>query len=167
MTKKHAIFSVHCAPPTPEDIREGLRLALDLQAQSERRSKRHRELPQTWVIGANPAKGAADELAARPRGGWPAGFHFGPPALPVHLVSLRELPVSPDTLVLRLLGTGDVLERALAEQAALPADSPVRCAAEAALRAVCPAEGEPVPIEDATKDPVLRACRRAYRRWAK
>lgn len=43
---------------------------------------------------------------------------------------------------------------------------PVRRAAQAALAAVCPAEGQPVPIEDAAKDPILRACRKAYRRWA-
>jgi hypothetical protein len=57
-----------------------------------------------------------------------------------------------------------LLEEALAEQAALPADSRERRAARAALLAVT---AEPVPIGEKRKSRVLQACRRAYETWAK
>jgi hypothetical protein len=101
-----------------------------------------------------------------PRRTWPKGIYFGPPAVALQAIVLRELPATRDTLLLRLLGAGDVLETALAEQAALAKDAPERRAARAALLAVSPAD-EPVPIEEAVKNPVLHACRKTYRQWAR
>jgi hypothetical protein len=41
-------------------------------------------------------------------------------------VVVKELPVTRDTLLLRLLGAGSVLKHAIAELQALPAEAPER-----------------------------------------
>ncbi len=54
---------------------------------------------------------------------WPAGFYRAPEAYATHIVVLRELPLTPDTLLLRLLGSGETFARAFAELNALPHDA--------------------------------------------
>ena len=99
--------------------------------------------------------------------GWPAAFHLGPPLLGIGVLVLRELAVGRNTLLLRLLGTGRMLEAALEEQDALDAGALERRATRAALLAVVPPEGRALPIHADGKDPVLAECRTIYRRWAK
>jgi hypothetical protein len=83
-------------------------------------------LPIQWIISAGrPDRGIAG-LAFRPMGGWPSGIYEGPPQLWTRLVVVNELPVARNTLMLRLLGAGAVLRRAIAELEALPADAPER-----------------------------------------
>lgn len=61
--------------------------------------------------------------------GWPTGAYEGPPLLWTQLVVVNELPVVRDTLLVRLLGAGSVLKRAIAELAALRAEAPERALA--------------------------------------
>jgi flagellar biosynthesis/type III secretory pathway protein FliH len=58
--------------------------------------------------------------------GWPSGVYEGPPQLWTRIVVVNELPVAQSTLMLRLLGAGAVLRRAIAELKALPPDAPER-----------------------------------------
>ena len=58
--------------------------------------------------------------------GWPPGIYEGPPLLWTRLVVVSELPVTPDTLLLRLLGAGQVLQQAIAELKALRTEDPAR-----------------------------------------
>jgi hypothetical protein len=171
MTRGPAILSPSHMPAGAHEANDEMRKTLNLWAMLGRKAKKtgvpRRKMPDTWVISTEPSKALQEGLGLGPKGKWPKGMYFGPPAFGIHAVVLRELPVTRKTLLLRLLGTGQVLESALAEQAALPVDAPERRAAQAALLAVSPAEGKPIPIEDAVKDPILRACRQAYRRWAR
>jgi hypothetical protein len=57
---------------------------------------------------------------------WPSGFWYMDGQFHVHLVVVCDLPVEPDTLLLRLLGNGERLERAMAELDELPQRSPLR-----------------------------------------
>ena len=70
--------------------------------------------PQLWVVSA----GRPDQVIARyglvRMRGWPEGF-YGWRGVDVGLVVVRELPVQPDTLFLRLLGAGRTLSGALVE----------------------------------------------------
>jgi hypothetical protein len=54
------------------------------------------------------------------------GIYESPPLQYTRLVVVSELPVTRDTLLVRLLGAGSVLKQAIAELQALPADSPER-----------------------------------------
>jgi hypothetical protein len=57
---------------------------------------------------------------------WPPGIYEGPPLLWTRLVVVNELPMTRDTLLVRLLGAGSVLKQAIAELKALQAEAPER-----------------------------------------
>lgn len=80
-------------------------------------------LPELWLLSPGLPEGATDGLALTPRLGWPSGFLDGPPALGLHLVVLRELPPTRETLVLRLLAPGPTFDAALEELKRLPPDA--------------------------------------------
>jgi hypothetical protein len=82
--------------------------------------------PTQWVISSGHPKGGIEGLRLHRLEGWPPGIYEGPPLLWTRLVVVSELPVSPDTLLLRLLGAGQVLKQAIAELKALQAEDPAR-----------------------------------------
>ncbi|HWO25147.1 MAG TPA: DUF4351 domain-containing protein [Kofleriaceae bacterium] len=82
--------------------------------------------PTQWVISSGRPKGGIEGLRLRRLKGWPSGFYEGPPLLWTRLVVVSELPVRPNTLLLRLLGAGRVLRTAIDELKALRAENPVR-----------------------------------------
>lgn len=79
--------------------------------------------PLLWVIANGSPDGAIDQFELRPMEGWPAGFMTGRPCDPLHLVIIRRLPRTPETILLRLLGRRDIFQEAMSELAALPATS--------------------------------------------
>ena len=83
-------------------------------------------IPTQWVISSGRPDGGIEGLWLRPMGSWGTGIYEGPPLLWTRLVVVNELPVARDTLLVRLLGAGSVLRRAIAELKALPADAPER-----------------------------------------
>lgn len=83
-------------------------------------------LPIQWIISSGRPKGGIEGLAFHPMAGWPSGVYEGPPQLWTRLVVVNELPIAQNTLMLRLLGAGAVLRRAIAELKALPPDAPER-----------------------------------------
>jgi hypothetical protein len=78
------------------------------------------------VISSGRPERGIEGLWLRPIDGWPSGFYEGPPLLWTRLVVVSELPVTRDTLLLRLLGAGRVLSQAIAELKALQAEAPER-----------------------------------------
>lgn len=83
-------------------------------------------LPIQWIISSGRPDGSIEGFAFRPLDGWPPGIYEGPPQLWTRLVVVNELPIARNTLMLRLLGAGAVLRRAIAELKALPPDAPER-----------------------------------------
>jgi hypothetical protein len=83
-------------------------------------------IPTQWVISSGRPKGGIEGLRLYRLEGWPPGIYEGPPLLWTRLVVVSELPVGPDTLLLRLLGAGHVLKQAIAELKALRAEDPAR-----------------------------------------
>lgn len=79
--------------------------------------------PILWVISAGRPNDGIANLWFRPLAGWPSGFYEGPPLLWVRLIVVSELPVTRDTLLLRLLGAGRVLREAVGELKGLPRDA--------------------------------------------
>jgi flagellar biosynthesis/type III secretory pathway protein FliH len=64
----------------------------------------------------------------RERKGFPSGIYDAAPVLTMGVVVVRALPPTRDTLLLRLLGAGQVLRRAIEELKALPDDARERLA---------------------------------------
>jgi post-segregation antitoxin (ccd killing protein) len=78
------------------------------------------------VISSGRPKGGIEGLRFHRLEDWPPGIYEGPPLLWTRLVVMSELPVTPDTLLLRLLGAGQVLQQAIAELKALRTEDPAR-----------------------------------------
>jgi hypothetical protein len=83
-------------------------------------------VPVHWVISSGRPDAGIDGLGFRPMTGWPSGIYDSPPLHCTRLVVVSELPVTRDTLLVRLLGGGSVLKLAIAELQALPEDAPER-----------------------------------------
>ena len=85
-------------------------------------------LPVQWVVSSGRPVSALVGLRfnRRPARGWGPGVYDGPPLAFTRLVVLAELPETRDTLLMRLMGAGRVLERALEELRELPMDAPER-----------------------------------------
>ncbi len=163
ITAAPCLLSPQHLTPTADDLRHDLFHSHNLWSV---RARPDADLVPIWQVCDDASSAIVASFGLHPKEGWPRGVYTGPPALAVNLVVLRELPVTRDTLLLRLLGTGALLAKALEEQAALPAGALERQATEAALRAVAPPAGEPIPLVSAPDDAVLRECLKTYRRWA-
>ena len=83
-------------------------------------------LPIQWVISSGRPDGGIDGLGFRPMADGLRGIHESPPLLCTRLLVVSELPVTRDTLLVRLLGAGSVLKLAIAELLALPTEAPER-----------------------------------------
>jgi hypothetical protein len=83
-------------------------------------------IPTQWVISSARPDGGIEGLWLRPIASWPPGIYEGPPLLWTRLVVVNELPLTRDTLLVRLLGAGAVLKQAIAELKQLPAEAPER-----------------------------------------
>jgi hypothetical protein len=83
-------------------------------------------LPIQWVISSGRPDAGIEGLGFRPMPGGLRGIYESPPLHYTRLVVVSELPVTRDTLLVRLLGAGSTLKHALAELQALPAEAPER-----------------------------------------
>jgi hypothetical protein len=171
MTRSASLLEPFYLKPDEHDAQSTVRKAINLWTMQGRIAKAARkprpEMPISWLVVTEPLGPLLEGLGLRREAEWPSGVYFGPPMFAIRAVVLRELPPTRDTLLVRLLGTGTVLEAALAEQAVLPPNAVERRAVRAALRAVVASQDGPVPLEEANTLPLVRACRRAYLRWAR
>lgn len=78
------------------------------------------------MISSGRPEAGIEGLAFRPMTGWPRGIYEAPPLQYTRLVVVSELPVSRDTLLVRMFGAGAVIRQAIAELQALPAEAPER-----------------------------------------
>ncbi len=95
---------------------------------------------------------------------WPAGFYEGPALYNQRLVVLSELPRRRDTLLLRLMGAGKTLEKAIEELKLLPAESwewQVAMPALVALRVV----GDYTAEEEAERQMIIQNVQELYTAW--
>ena len=83
-------------------------------------------LPVQWVISSGRPETALVGLRFEALTAWGAGIYEAPPLTYTRLVVVAELPATRDTLLVRLMGAGGVLDRAIAELRMLPLDAPER-----------------------------------------
>lgn len=74
-------------------------------------------------LSSGRPKSVIDDYALAPMEGFPPGFYARRAADALGVVTMREVPRTRDTLLLRLLGTGAVLGEAIAELLRLPGDA--------------------------------------------
>jgi hypothetical protein len=117
-------------PVRPDELdaciykRDGL---YQLRLQRARHDGRPRPvLPHLWVTTSGRPRDILRVREAERLAGWPPGFWTLRRGYGLHVVVLPELPVEPDTLMLRLLGRDAVLHQALQEAARLEYTHPLK-----------------------------------------
>jgi hypothetical protein len=123
-------------PPSPAQVRNCLLKLLLVEADVGRRARRveeqlsEAELPKLWILTPTASKFGLDGFGANPDGDWLfPSIYFMPPQFRTAIVVLNQLPSTPETLWLRLLGKGTTQRQAVEEVLALPKDDPQRAIA--------------------------------------
>jgi hypothetical protein len=136
MANTTAIFEPFRNPASVGEICSCLSKLLDVQNELERRFRRENtryddsQLPQLWILVPTASKAFLDGFNAQPDlENWLPGIYFLGASLRTAIVVIHQLPETPETLWLRILGKGTVQQRAIAELSALPTDDPLRIVA--------------------------------------
>lgn len=168
MTRRRCLLELYQRTPGPLQVRACVRkqLALDHSlAVDARRQKRQRPpLVWLWMISTGSPRTVLNGHGLAPVDGWPPGFWVRDPLDAMGLVVLSELPREPDTLLLRLLGRGRILDEAVADIRALPVDAREREIALPPLVALR-FEVEQDPRPDAERRAFLMATQDLYEEW--
>jgi hypothetical protein len=115
--------------PSRQEIRTCWMKLLWLQENARRKAKRHipdPHQPQLWILAAKTSQPVLRETGAQPHPDWPMGVYFMASLTKTAIIALDQLPPTPDTLWLRLLGRGPTQETAIREILDLPSRHPRR-----------------------------------------
>jgi hypothetical protein len=132
MLNRRAVFEAFRKAVSIDEIDNCLSNLNLLKEESRREAKREKrrwllsDRPQLWILSPTVSSNTLAAFAAKPRRGWEKGLYFLPPARPASLVAIHQLPETPRTLFLRLMGQGQVQARAIEELLALPDSHPFK-----------------------------------------
>jgi len=126
-------------PPSWTEVRSCLLKLFLLHGEFQRRNRRDRasgatsdtlkeeDLPRLWILSPSTSVALLNGFGAREEpDGWSAGVYFLAAALRTALVALNQLPCTPETLWLRILGKGATQQQAISELLELPKGHPLR-----------------------------------------
>ena len=117
-----------------EEICTCLLKALEVRGELHREARRNKtklplsSLPLLWILTPTASKTLRAGFGASPQTekDWPSGIYFLPKNLKTAIVAIHQLPKTPETLWLRLLGRGGVQKQAIDELEALSVINPFR-----------------------------------------
>ncbi|MCL1475287.1 hypothetical protein [Argonema antarcticum] len=128
-----SIFEPFRNAVTSSQVRSCISKLFDVHADIERQAKRENtrlnesELPKLWIFTPTASPLLLDEFRAiNDRESWLPGVYFLGEGLKTAIVAIHQLPRTPETLWLRILGKGKVQKQAINELTALPEDNPLR-----------------------------------------
>ncbi|MEG4836645.1 flagellar assembly protein H [Microcoleus sp. B9-D4] len=133
MAETTAIFEPFRNPVTVGEVISCMSKLWDLRGELERQARRENtryddaKLPQLWILTPTASKGLLEGFGAIPNiEDWIEGIYFLPRHLKSAMVVIHQLPETPETLWLRILGKGKVQQRAIGELSSLATDDPLR-----------------------------------------
>jgi hypothetical protein len=133
MANTTAIFEPFRNPANASEICSCLGKLLDVRGELERKFRRENtryddgQLPKLWILMPTASKALVDSFNAIPdTENWMQGIYFLGESLRTAIVAIHQLPETPETLWLRILGKGGVQQRAISQLRALAADDPLR-----------------------------------------
>ena len=133
MANTTAIFEPFRNPANASEICSCLGKLLDVRGELERKFRRENtryddgQLPKLWILVPTASKALVDSFNAIPdTENWMQGIYFFGESLRTAIVAIHQLPETPETLWLRILGKGGVQQRAISQLRALAADDPLR-----------------------------------------
>ena len=121
-------------PVTIEGIIACLSKLFTVREQLQREAHRHQQpllaenIPRLWILTPTASQRIITAFSALNNPDWGEGIYFLPPALTTALIVLHQLPETPETLWLRLLGRGGTRTRAIDELEALSPSHPFKSA---------------------------------------
>ncbi|MEH2062696.1 MAG: DUF4351 domain-containing protein [Nostoc sp.] len=125
-----AIIEPYRNPASTDEICDCILKLLEIKALLRREAKANKtklqdsEIPKLWVLTPTISETRLSSFGTIQKAGWLSGVHFLPDALRTAIVAIHQLPQTPETLWLRLLGRGSVQSQAIIELQALPLDYP-------------------------------------------
>ncbi len=118
LSQPAAIEGYHCTPK-PEDMAGSQRKHQNFCYELARKAPPLPE-PTLWLISSGRPVTGIEGYGYQPAPDWPAGVYKAAPLFRFALVVASELPVTRETVLLRLMGAGLTLRQALAELTAMP-----------------------------------------------
>jgi hypothetical protein len=130
MVQTACLFEPYRNPPSRRDVRVAVMKLVWVQ-EDERRKAQVDELPeenqpQLWILAAKTSALLLRGAKAEPLPDWPVGVYFCGDVFKTAIVAIDQLPVTSETLLLRILGRGDTQKQAIQEVLALPEADPRR-----------------------------------------
>ncbi len=125
-----AILEPFRNPASTDEICDCILKLLEIKALMRREAKANKtklqdsEIPKLWVLTPTVSEARLSSFRTIQKEGWLSGVHFLPDALRTAIVAVHQLPQTPETLWLRLLGRGSVQSQAIVELQALPLNYP-------------------------------------------
>ncbi|MEG4804110.1 flagellar assembly protein H [Microcoleus sp. ARI1-B5] len=128
-----AIFEPFRNPVTIREVVGCISKLFDIQSELEREARRdnirlnENDFPKLWILTPTASELLLNGFRAEPdEPNWMPGIYFLGESMRSAIVVIHQLPKTPETLWLRILGKGKVQERAVAELSALATDNPLR-----------------------------------------
>ena len=118
--------------PSFTEVRDCLLKLFLTQAEVQRQARRNEEqlpgnqLPRLWILASSASENLLQGFGAELKDTWGAGVYLLDPAFRSAIVALNQLPRTPETLWLRVLGKGKTQQQAIDELVALPKNHPLR-----------------------------------------
>lgn len=113
--------------PTKTEIRNCILKLLAMCAELQRKAKRDKtdfkedDLPRLWILATSASLPILESFGAKiDVENWIEGIYFLPQSLKTAIIAINKLPVTSDTLMLRLLGRGKTQSQAVKELLQLP-----------------------------------------------
>lgn len=82
------------------------------------------DIPKLWVLTPTASPALLSSFNVNQKSGWLPGVYFLGDALRTAIVAIHQLPQTPETLWLRILGRGSTQSQAIMELQALPSNHP-------------------------------------------
>jgi hypothetical protein len=133
MASTTAIFEPFRNPVSVGEVISCMGKLWDLRGELERQARRENthyddaQLPRLWILTPTASKPLLEGFGAIPNPeNWVKGVYFLPTHLKSAIVVIHQLPETPETMWLRILGKGGVQQRAIGELSSLATDDPLR-----------------------------------------
>jgi hypothetical protein len=130
MAQTPCLFEAYRNVPTRTEVRVAVMKLVWVQ-EDERRKAHREELPEEqqpmlWILAATTSRPLLQAGKGTMQPDWPTGVYFVPDLFKTAIVAIDQLPVIPETLLLRVLGRENTQQQAIEEVIALPMESPQR-----------------------------------------
>jgi hypothetical protein len=106
--------------PKRHEVKTCILKLLWIQEDQRRRQVSTDNFVRLWILASRMDAPVITDFGGQPHPDWPQGVYFTAPELNTVFVAINQLPITPDTLWIRLLGRGKTLEQAITELLALP-----------------------------------------------